>query len=254
MSMILDALSRAEKERRHEQNHELDTGRYVPSSTIKEDRFKKWVFIALLVNFILIIVILAGYLWRTDMLSGMVSDQHHEAAPVPPPANVATVQTQQAVKESKVVQTTVNQTSPKTENSSLLNEAQVNKKSIQAAIKPTPKATTHVPPVSYSPKPLEQIKKPSIPKEQLLAVQKSSPDQDYLLITDLAPAQRSRLNKYEVNVHVYDENAQNSFVLINMTKYKKGDRLPGGQEHVTSIIPEGVVIDFGGGRVLIERN
>ena len=30
MSMILDALSRAERERRQEQPHALDTGRYVP--------------------------------------------------------------------------------------------------------------------------------------------------------------------------------------------------------------------------------
>jgi general secretion pathway protein B len=75
-----------------------------------------------------------------------------------------------------------------------------------------------------------------------------------MLLTDLAPAQRSKLNDYEVNVHVYDENPQKSFVLINMTKYKEGDKLPGGSASVNKIVPQGVVIDFGGGRVLIERN
>lgn len=41
MSMILDALSRAEKERQTENISGLDTARYVTSSTIKDERFKR---------------------------------------------------------------------------------------------------------------------------------------------------------------------------------------------------------------------
>ena len=257
MSMILDALSRAERERRHEQHQELDAGRYVPSSTIKQDRSKKWIFVALLVNFVLIIAILVIYLWRTDAIPGLSEDQSSSIASVPIPVNPAPEQPpQQVINEPPTSSpVTVKQVLPKSENSSLLSEAQTSKQPEQVAKKPTLKTT--IPPVSYSPKPLEQVeqsKKPSIPIEEILSVEKSNLNQDYMLLTDLSPSQRSRLNKYEVNVHVYDENAQNSFVLINMTKYKKGDRLPGGQEHVSSIVPEGVVIDFGAGRVLIERN
>ena len=65
MSMILDALSRAEKERQSENAVGLDTARYATSSAIKEDRFKKWVLIALVANFALIILLSLGYIWKT---------------------------------------------------------------------------------------------------------------------------------------------------------------------------------------------
>lgn len=254
MSMILDALSRVERERRREQHHELDAGRYVTSSTIKEDRFKKWVFVALLFNFSLIIVILVGYLWKTDSLPSMVKKES-----VVTPAQVSVTQSQPRPLDaaSQVEVSTVNQTvsnPPLTDNASLLDEAQVNNKPAPVVKKPIAQVVKQTPPVSYSSKPLTQPKQPSIPVEELLAVETSNTSQDYMLLSDLAPGQRTKLNKYEVNVHVYDDNAQNSFVLINMTKYKEGDRLPGGQEHVASIVPEGVIIDFGSGRVLIERN
>ena len=67
MSMILEALSRAEKERQAENNPHLDTTRYVTSSTIKEDRFKKWVLMALAANFILIVVFAGAYFWNNYM-------------------------------------------------------------------------------------------------------------------------------------------------------------------------------------------
>ena len=254
MSMILDALSRAERERRQEQPHELDTGRYVTSSSIKEDRYKKWVFIALLVNFILIIVILLGYLWNTGAFSGIVSNNSSEPSStqqsVPPvvaskpPVSVST-EPQQTVQSAPQASTTGG--------GSLMSEARVAKPPSAPAPKPLPKVATAVPPVTYSNKPIKQNKKPSIPVEEILAVRPSSAKSEYMQLTDLAPAQRSKLNNYEVNVHVYDENPQKSFVLINMTKYKEGDKLPGG-ERVDSIVPEGVVINFSGGRVLIERN
>lgn len=255
MSMILDALSRAERERRQEQDQVLDAGKYVPSSSIKEDRYKKWVFIALLVNFILIIAILLGYLWKTGAFADFVSPQENtrvisteqaSSAPVPAKPTINTIQPVQPQPDPAPAATT---------HSSLLNEAQVaTKPAAPASKKPVPKVAVSVPPVSYSNKPITQNNKPSIPVEELLEVKPNTAKTGYMRLTDLAPAQRSKLNGYEVNVHVYDENSQNSFVLINMTKYKEGDRLPGGRETVDKIVPEGVVIDFGGGRVLIERN
>ena len=50
MSMILDALSRAEQERRSENEVMLDPTRYVGSSSIKEQRLKKWILLALVIN------------------------------------------------------------------------------------------------------------------------------------------------------------------------------------------------------------
>ena len=72
MSMILEALSRAEKERQNENMVGLDTARYVTSSTIKEDRFKRWVLIALVANFALIIILSIGYVWKNKSQSNQV--------------------------------------------------------------------------------------------------------------------------------------------------------------------------------------
>jgi general secretion pathway protein B len=253
--MILDALSRAERERRQEQDHVLDAGKYVPSSSIKEDRYKKWVFIALLVNFIFIIAILLGYLWKTGAFVDLASPQENTQAISTEQATYAPVSVNPAINTTQPVQPQPDPTPAVTTHSSLLNEAQVAKQpAALTSKKPAQKVAVSVPPVSYSNKPITQNKKPSIPVEELLEIKQNNAKTGYMRLTDLAPAQRSKLNGYEVNVHVYDENTQNSFVLINMTKYKEGDRLPGGRETVDKIVPEGVVIDFGGGRVLIERN
>lgn len=76
----------------------------------------------------------------------------------------------------------------------------------------------------------------------------------YSRLSDVPVNERSHLNQYEINVHVYDDSADASFVLINMVKYKQGDRLPGGRDYVSAIVPEGVVIDYGSGKALYERN
>ena len=76
----------------------------------------------------------------------------------------------------------------------------------------------------------------------------------YTKLTDLPVSQRSQLSQYEINVHVYDNNPQSRFVLIDMVKYKEGDTLSGSTARVASIVPEGVVLNYANQQVLIERN
>lgn len=80
----------------------------------------------------------------------------------------------------------------------------------------------------------------------------NSSSSNYAKLSDIPVNQRSKLSQYRVNVH--DDSGQASFVLINMVKYKQGDQLPGGNAYVSAIVPEGVVIDYGSGKALIERN
>ena len=70
-------------------------------------------------------------------------------------------------------------------------------------------------------------------------------------VRDLPESSRTSLNQYEVNVHVFDDNPTRSFVLINMDKYKEGDRIANNGPLVESITSEGVVVDYGSGRALI---
>ena len=270
MSMILDALSRAEKERRAENTSVLDTEKYVPSSTIKDDRFKKWVLIALIANFVLIVFIVIGVVWKnyyepnnTEQLKAIQENAlpavvqqsqpviQHES--IEPP----TQDMQDDVFEAtKNLSENSNKTSPAT---SLIEETKVatkkvNKKTIAKSVK---KIAVKNPPVKYSSKPLSQPPVKAITNESIIAatakINSQSATSSYTKITDLPVSQRSQLGQYEVNVHVYDDNPQSRFVLINMIKYKEGDLLPGGNTIVSSIVPEGVVIDYGSGKALLER-
>ncbi|MEJ2114742.1 MAG: general secretion pathway protein GspB [Gammaproteobacteria bacterium] len=70
-------------------------------------------------------------------------------------------------------------------------------------------------------------------------------------VRDLPESSRNKLNQYEVNVHVFDDNPIRRFVLINMNKYKEGDRITDGGPLVEQITSTGVVVDYGSGRALL---
>jgi hypothetical protein len=277
MSMILDALSRAEKERQSENAVGLDTARYVTSSTIKEDRFKKWVLIALVANFALIILISLGYAWKTFLYNqSTLISVAPEAAQTRVVEEIAQQQpeailtnevvtepifnqaNEQLAPQSISLADATNKTSPV---SSLLDEAMVkkNNKVKTPSKKPIKNIVKKIPPVQYSSKPLSAPVQPSKPTVASVtaAVQRQNTanvNTNYTRLSDIPANERSQLSQYQVNVHVYDDTGQGSFVLINMVKYKQGDHLPGGNAYVSSIVPEGVVIDYGSGKALIERN
>ena len=71
------------------------------------------------------------------------------------------------------------------------------------------------------------------------------------LLKDLPESSRHDLSRYEVNVHVFDDNPERRFVLINMDKYKEGDRIANNGPLVEEITRKGVVIDYGNGRTLL---
>lgn len=70
-------------------------------------------------------------------------------------------------------------------------------------------------------------------------------------LKDLPDGTRSNLSQYEVNVHVFDDDPQRRFVLINMGKYKEGDHIANNGPLVEEITREGVIVDYGNGRALL---
>ena len=271
MSMILDALSRAEKERQSESTVGLDATRYVASSTIKEDRFKRWVLIALVANFALIIFLSLGYVWKTYLQTdnAQLSENNQPkqtmsvamSNAVEPKVGIPTqVEPEQPTLQTISLSDVDNKTSPA---SSLLDEAQVQNKAVKkiASKKPFKKAVKKIPPVQYSSKPLSQssqpsktVSQPTVASVTAAVARERDLNTSYSSLNDLPATERSQLSQFEVNVHVYDDSGRGSFVLINMVKYKEGDQLPGGRAIVSSIVPEGVVVDYGNGKALIERN
>lgn len=63
---------------------------------------------------------------------------------------------------------------------------------------------------------------------------------------------RQSLPLVSMDVHVYDEQAVNRFVLINLLKYKEGDVLEEGPR-VERITPEGMVLSYQGERFRITK-
>lgn len=57
---------------------------------------------------------------------------------------------------------------------------------------------------------------------------------------------------FEINVHVYADEVQRRFVLMDMKKYREGDRLPNGI-FLEEIRPGGLVLDFRGVRFVVEK-
>jgi len=65
---------------------------------------------------------------------------------------------------------------------------------------------------------------------------------------------RAKLAAFEINAHVYSDEPEKRFTLINMQRYGEGDTLPGSNFRIEKILPTGVLIDYGRGRVLMPLN
>ncbi len=281
MSMILEALSRAEKERQTDQGNHLDTAKYVTSSTIKEDRFKKWVLVALAANFILVLLVSVGYLWNSySTKSKQSADTQLAVDTQQPQVELINAQTTtSALASQDLTQQIITQEPAKSINSNpsdnastavasleseahIKNETPLSTKTSKKVV--TKKVAKKIPPVQYSSQPLTQAatnKQPDIAAisqsiardTQVSSVNNYAPS-SYMKLSDMSVAERAQLSQLEVNVHVYDDRPQSRFVLINMVKYKEGDRLSGANATVSSIVPEGVVLNYANQQVLIERN
>lgn len=71
-------------------------------------------------------------------------------------------------------------------------------------------------------------------------------------LSDLPPEQRERLPSYRFDVHVWNEDPARRFVLLNGKRYREGDRTDEGPTLV-EILTDGIVIDADGLRVRIPR-
>lgn len=71
-------------------------------------------------------------------------------------------------------------------------------------------------------------------------------------LASLPMEQRSRFPDLRMDVHAWDEDPKRRFVLINGKRYSEGDPLPEGID-LREIVPEGTIFRFEGQRVLLPR-
>lgn len=72
------------------------------------------------------------------------------------------------------------------------------------------------------------------------------------LVSELPAKIRDRLQELKINVHAYYPDPAKSFVFINVRRYRAGDRIGVDGPLLEEIIPDGVVINYGDGRARIQ--
>jgi general secretion pathway protein B len=82
----------------------------------------------------------------------------------------------------------------------------------------------------------------------------AAPDlpEDTISRTDLPAVQRERIPAYRLDVHAYHSDPGRRFVLIDGQRHTEGSMLEGGFI-LNEIVPQGIVIEADGQRVLIQR-
>jgi len=63
---------------------------------------------------------------------------------------------------------------------------------------------------------------------------------------------RNRLSLPRLDLHAYSEEPRNRFILVNLKKYREGDRLDSGLI-LQEILPDGMVMSYRGERFLVEK-
>lgn len=114
-----------------------------------------------------------------------------------------------------------------------------------------PKDTFIQNPESISAGPLEPASDPRVEKEDMdipraeLAsdIQKDDPP----LISDLPLEIQESLKGIEINAHVFNDDLPKRFVFINQRSYRVGDRIGDNGPLLKEITPDGIVVDYGKG-------
>ena len=130
------------------------------------------------------------------------------------------------------------------------------------AILSTPKGITMVNPEpaqveASKPVPEKQAKEEAVKQESVAAPPESgkenaavsSEKEKITLVDDLPYETRQKYEDLQINVHIYDEKPEERRVFINMHSYKEGEKIEEGGPLLVAIIPEGIIVDYGEGKV-----
>jgi len=259
MSLILDALKRAERERKLEKAPDL-------SAIYQEGRLNRrkthpwfWAGGAFLITFVAVAIIF----WPEAPSEGDLKDKAPkpalaDSAKVANATTAGTASTERKrslpedpSKPLPVAKKTVKDTTPSAPSAE---KKQMKTPELSAAAVPPPKKDF------VAPKPVpEPVKKPiaikSTEKRPTTAVKvlpEAQPKKTLPLFDDLPEEIQSVLGPLEINVHMYSPNPPERRVFINMQGYREGDTIGESGFRLVEITSYGVVIDYGKGKALLE--
>lgn len=245
MSFILDALKKSQRTRQHKEGPATVTAE---TATRQVQPHNWWAMVIAIV--VLNVIVVSGFAWylsRDQRALAQTQSMTGEGVSMPAPANAA--RAEQSARSGT--------TSIETSTSEPANGAQSSTRTVRplsaevrsATVGNTPQPTAG-PPVSSIPVQTA----PGQPTRSAVILPSEAEQAGYMpTLAELQLDQRIQLSPLHVDVHVFNENPQRRFVLINAAKYKEGERLKEGPL-LEEIRSDGLVMYYRGQRFLVPRN
>jgi general secretion pathway protein B len=233
MSYILEALKKADQEHELGAVPDLASPHEVEHPQPRSYRWP-WIFVTLLsVNAVLVVMLL--------------NDRDAEDAEVPATAQVP-LELQTALINEPPVQPIQHTTE------ALISESPTPEKPVPAENQPV--LTTGEVVVLPGPAYMQDSKPSILPAEEfdmqmdaMAAAKDNSQLQNWY---ELPQELRGRLDLPRLDVHVYSEEPQRRYILVNLEKYREGERLASGLV-LEEILPDGMVMSYQGERFRVEK-
>jgi general secretion pathway protein B len=273
MSLILDALKRAERERRGDAGPALGQvpPQVVAGMSLTPATRRAVPFAVIVAAALGLCVFLLWDAFRPAPAPAPAAAAPAAPAPAPKPEPQAAIQARAAPAETTVV--------PGTEDVASLDDL-TDESALDGPVAPAPKPvpakpaqksttirTTPAPPPvaaevrpapapSAQPQPAPQQQAAPAPDEPLVVA--TPPEEIPPALTQPAPLRKFREMPPEyrkdfpalrVEIHVYEQAPQRRFVMLNGRKYREGERLAEGPALI-EIVPEGMVLEHRGEKVL----
>lgn len=249
MSYILEALKKSEQERQIGQVPDLSVIQETPARAAP--RWPRWLLAALLLN-IVVLAVLAWRIWDARMSASLASS---------PPAPSDTQQTAQSAADAALESGTRGVDAV---DASLSSAAAVPAQNLAPASGTVP-APELPEPVSHQPTPAPVPAQPLQPAAQAQTETQLGPDLEPLPPVDsvdaaaavprwedLPDAQRAGLPVPRIDVHVFAQEPERRFVLIELRKYHQGDTLEDGAV-IETILADGIVLSYQGRQYRVDR-
>ena len=241
MSYILEALKKADRERAAGNVPDLETVHLQASAARKPYRLLWILTIIFIFNGILITLLVI----RNDVGSGedaverlAAPDDHDSALP-------RSVRTRPSTEATPLVRKTpprVERIAPQMQEHPRTTVAGPATPPVQPA---TMQDQTPVQPVDIVPPSPPPVMRPSPAPSVATA---TAPEPGKIPQWDELPLEfRSGFSMPRIDVHVYDSAPQRRFILVNLQKFREGDRLPNGAI-IEKILPDGIQLSYQGTR------
>ncbi|EFK11450.1 conserved hypothetical protein [delta proteobacterium NaphS2] len=274
MSMILDALKRADRERKLESAPDL-SAIYQEERVIRRN-YRPWIWFGGV--FLCACVAVAALYWpkasskggfrekipatvqmtskseRKSLSEGTVvpsttSIKEMKNTALPPPAPVSPKKPSEIGK--KVSKPALQKESPRTPGAGSESPRKLSEKVFTADLRPEEAIADHESPLEIVSKPDASRKAETHPNVSTKIVPKPEPKAALPLFKDLPEEIQSVSGPMEINVHMYSPNPPERRVFINMKGYREGDVIGETGFKVAEITSDGVVIDYGKGKAFL---